>query len=174
MLKIKKDNTLLKIFGFFLVLLVAIIIKLNIIFVFLLLISAFLNYRQGKMELPFDLTPSFTFLLLFSIKFGFGHGILFLFFGSVIPSIISRGFDHMTFLFVGLAIGMSYLASLELLKNPILYGFILLLIQSIFAFIIAKLFAGEPSAIFSVFLGLVLNTLYLLIFSELLFNVLSI
>lgn len=142
-----------------------------VIFVIFLAANAFLNYYQGRMEFPFDLTPSFVLLILFSMKFGFIYGLIFLFFGSVIPSVIAGGFDHTTFLYVGLAMMVGYLASLSLIGNVVIYGLGLIFVQSVFSFFISML-SDDPSKMFSVFLGIFLNVLYFLALNKVFLKVL--
>ncbi|NCN38974.1 MAG: hypothetical protein COY38_02985 [Candidatus Aenigmarchaeota archaeon CG_4_10_14_0_8_um_filter_37_24] len=145
---------------------ISLILMRNIIvFVGFLLINVFLNYYQGKTEFPFDLTPSLVLMIIFSVKLGFVYGLVFLFLGSVIPSVVAAGFNHMTFLFVSLAIVVSYLGSLGITNNLILYGLGLILFQSVIAFFIAKFFSDDPMTLFSVFLGFFVNIVYLLILS---------
>jgi len=151
--------------------LVLILARNFLVFSIFLAANAFLNYYQGKMEFPFDLTPSFVLMILFSMRFGFNYGLIFLFLGSVIPSLIAGGFDHTTFLYVGLAVGISYLASLGLIENIVIYGLGMIVVQSIFSFLISLL-SDDPSKIFSVFIGLVLNTLYFFALNKVLFDIL--
>jgi len=141
--------------------LILILARNFLVFCIFLIVNALLNYYQGKMEFPFDLTPSFVLLILFSMKFGFIYGLIFLFFGSVIPSVIAGGFDHTTFLYVGLAMSVGYLASLGLISNIVFHGLCLILFQTAFSFFISML-SDDPSKMFSVFLGIILNVLYFL------------
>ncbi len=134
--------------------------------------NALLNYYQGRMELPFDLTPSLVLMIIFSVKLGLGYGLFFLFFGSVLPSVIAAGFNQMTFLFVGLAVFIAYLGSLGITDNFMLYGLGLIVIQSIIGYFIAKFFADDPMAVFSVFLGFFANILYFLVLSGLISKIL--
>ena len=142
-----------------------------LVFCIFLVVNALLNYYQGRMEFPFDLTPSFVLLILFSMEFGFAYGLIFLFFGSVIPSVIAGGFDHTTFLYVGLAMMVGYLASLSLIGNVVIYGLGLIFVQSVFSFFISML-SDDPSKMFSVFLGIFLNVLYFLALNKVFLKVL--
>jgi len=151
--------------------LILILARNFLVFCIFLIVNALLNYYQGKMEFPFDLTPSFVLLILFSMKFGFIYGLIFLFFGSVIPSVIAGGFDHTTFLYVGLAMSVGYLASLGLISNIVFYGLCLILFQTAFSFFISML-SDDPSKMFSVFLGIILNVLYFLALNKVFLTIL--
>ena len=143
-----------------------------LVFLGFLVVNAFLNYYQGRMEFQFDLTPSLVLVIIFSIKLGLGYGLLFLFLGSVIPSVIAAGFNHMTFLFVGLAMFIAYLGSLGITDNFLLYGLGLIVIQSVFGYFIARFFSGEPMTVFSVYLGFFLNIFYFLILNGVILRIL--
>lgn len=143
-----------------------------IVFFVFLVVNAFLNFYQGSMELSFDLTPSLALVIIFSMTFGFKYGLIFLFFGSVIPSIIPGGFNHLTFFYVVLAIGISYLASLGLMSNVMTYGLVLIGVQTVFSFFIATFLSGDPMSVLSVFLGLILNIPYFIVLSRILSYVL--
>jgi len=151
--------------------LILILARNFLVFCIFLVVNSLLNYYQGKMEFPFDLTPSFVLLILFSIKFGFIYGLIFLFLGSVIPSLIAGGFDHTTFLYVGLAMAVGYLASLSLITNIVFYGLSLIFVQTLFSFFISML-SDDPSKMFSVFLGIALNVLYFLALNRVLLTIL--
>ena len=148
-----------------------VLVRNLLVFCIFLVVNAILNYYQGRMEFPFDLTPSFVLLILFSIKFGFIYGLIFLFLGSVIPSLIAGGFDHTTFLYVGLAMAVGYLASLSLITNIVFYGLSLIFVQTLFSFFISML-SDDPSKMFSVFLGIALNVLYFLALNRVLLTIL--
>lgn len=143
-----------------------------IIFTIFLVGTGVLNFVQSRMELPFDLTPSMALLILFSIKLGFLEGMIFLILGAIIPGIVGGGFNHMTLFFFLLAMGISYIGSLVLISNLRIYGIILIVIQSIFGYMIIKLFSVDPTDILSVFLGLFVNIGYFLVLSELLVGIL--
>jgi len=68
-------------------------------------------------------------------------------------------------------VGISYLASLGLIENIVIYGLGMIVVQSIFSFLISLL-SDDPSKIFSVFIGLVLNTLYFFALNKVLFDIL--
>ncbi len=124
------------------------------------------------MEFPFDLTPSLVLMIIFSIKLGLGYGLVFLFFGSVLPSVIATGFNQMTFLFVGLAMFIAYLGSLGLTDDFVFYGLGLIVIQSVFGYFVAKFFSDDPMTVFSVFIGFFANILYFLVLSGLISKIL--
>lgn len=138
-----------------------------LIFTVFLAVTAVFNFFQSRMQLPFDLSPSMALLVLFSIKLGFMEGVIFLILGSIIPSVLGGGFNHMIVFFFLLAMGISYLGSLSLITNLRVYGIVLILAQSVFGYIIIKLFSVDPTDILSVFLGLFVNIGYFLILSEL-------
>jgi hypothetical protein len=150
----------------FLGLIALILFKNILIFGVFCLANAFMNYYQGRQELPFDITPSLVLVIIFSIKLGFSYGLLFLFLGSLIPSVIARGFDHMTPIYFSLTMGISYLGSLRIINNFIFYGVGLIIIQTTFSFLIAKVFSDDPMVMFSVFFGLFLNIIYFIILTK--------
>ena len=59
----------------------------------------------------------------------------------------------MTFIFVGIAILISFIASLVLVENLIFYGLGLILLQSTLGFLATLVFGGEPATMFSIFIG---------------------
>ncbi|MBD3155973.1 MAG: hypothetical protein GF368_04960 [Candidatus Aenigmarchaeota archaeon] len=144
-----------------------------LIFTVFLVVTMVFNFFQSRMQLPFDLSPSMALLILFSIKLGFMEGMVFLILGSIVPSIIGGGANHMTLFFFLLAMGVSYLGSLSLIINLRIYGIILIVVQSIFGYIIIKFFSDDPTDFLSIFLGLFVNIGYFLILTELIAGILT-
>ena len=138
----------------------------------LLTISALINFYQNKFDLGIDLSPSLVLLIIFSMKLGFGYGLIFLIFGSVIPSVITGGINESIFFFVGLAIFIAYLGSLVLIDNLMIYGIALIVVQSLAGFLFSIFITGNPRTSFSVVIGLALNIFYFMIFSRILFAIL--
>jgi hypothetical protein len=138
----------------------------------LLIVSILINYYQVRLRLPFDVSPSLVFTIIVSMRLGFVYGLVFLFLGSVAPGIAVSGFNHITFIFVCLAAGISYISSLNLIGSMLVYGILMICIQSVFSFMIAKAFSADPNIMASVFIGFGLNIFYFTIFSDVLFKAL--
>jgi hypothetical protein len=128
-------------------------------------LSAIIRFYQSKLELGFDISPSLVLAIIFSIKLGFWYGILILIFGGFIPGVLTGGFTQMSIFFLSLAMFIVYLGSLGLFGNDVTYGIVLILIQSSIGFVISMV-SGDPTVTFSVFFGLGLNIVYLIVLNN--------
>ncbi|MBU0757888.1 MAG: hypothetical protein KKF44_07485 [Nanoarchaeota archaeon] len=158
----------------FLLMLLFFFLLFQSLFVFGLLVvfSAVLNTYQNRLGIPFDISPSLVLMILISMKLGFWFGLAYLILGYFIPSVLVGGFDYITFMFVSLAGVVCFLASLPIPLSTLYFGVILILFQSIFAFIIASM-SADPKNIFSVFLGFVMNIMYFSFLNEIIHKILS-
>ncbi len=138
----------------------------NILIFFLLIgFNALLNLYQASTGLPFDMTPTIPLVVIFSMKFGFWFGLIFLFLSSIIPTIIVSALTtpNVFFsLFVGLLIG--YLSTAGLTDNAFVYGLILIVFEGLIGLVIASLASVETMPPFFVFLASGVNLFYFVIF----------
>lgn len=168
------QRTLVQVLVLGLIAILALFLFRNIIvFAVFLVISFMMNMYQSKLELEFDLTPSLVLMIIFSMKLGFFYGLIFLFMGSVVPSLISGGFNHLTIFFIIIAVVICYIASLGLTDHPVRYGLILVLVQSALGFGLVFFFLNDPTGMFAVLIGLALNILYMFILTNIIFSLLG-
>lgn len=74
-------------------------------------ISGAMTYALGKARSPIDIAPTFFFMIVISLGYGFWYAVPFVIFVSTIPTILGEGdLTFGTFLFMGAFIFFCFLA----------------------------------------------------------------
>ncbi len=74
-------------------------------------ISSVITYILGKARSPIDIAPTFFFMIIISLQYGFWYAVLFIVFVSTVPTVLGEGDITLgTFLFMGAFMFFAFLA----------------------------------------------------------------